>query len=247
MLHLLAGVLLLAGASSEQAQAQRWLREGQSLLERERPAEAAQAFREAIRLDRLLVMAHYGLGQAEMAQKEYPSAVRAFENARASFDERTSQGVARRLADGQAVDDRVRSLQDKLRENSERPVGGGVRGSRSRDMRVAQWETEIAMLQRSRYDDPQRADVPPGILLALGSAYFRTGRMADAEREYRAVLKARPRQGEAHNNLAVVLLLTARPLEARDEAEAAKRCGFEVPAGLVRDIEAALATASVSP
>ena len=241
-------VLVLAGSSSEQLQAQRWLKEGQELLDRERPAEAAVAFREAIRLDRLMVMAYYGLGQAEMAQKEYPSAVRAFLAAREAFDERLSSQVARRFERDQARDDRVRSLQDTINETTVRATGGSVRATRTRESRVAQWEMEIAQLQRAQRDDAQpKPELPPGIPLALGSAYFRSGQLADAEREYQGVLKARPRLGEAHNNLAVVLLLTARPVEAREHAEAARKCGFAVAPGLVRDIASALETASATP
>jgi tetratricopeptide (TPR) repeat protein len=240
--------LVLAGSPSEQIQAQRWLKEGQDLLDRERPAEAAVAFREAIRLDRLLVMAHYGLGQSEMALKEYPAAVRAFLAARESFDERLSSHQVRRFERDQASDDRVRALQDNINETTVRATGGSVRATRNREARIAQWEMEIAQLQRAQRDDAhQKSEFPPGMTLALGSAYFRSGLLADAEREYLAVLKARPKQGEAHNNLAVVLLLTARPLEAREHAEAARKCGFEVAPGLVRDIEAALATASATP
>ena len=57
---------------------------------------------------------------------------------------------------------------------------------------------------------------PPGLIFALGSAYFRSGRIADAEREYRAALDADPKLGEARVNLAVVLLMTGRPAAARE-------------------------------
>ncbi|HXB56039.1 MAG TPA: hypothetical protein VN461_14740 [Vicinamibacteria bacterium] len=40
--------------------------------------------------------------------------------------------------------------------------------------------------------------------LALGSAYYRSGALGDAEREYLAGIKVKPGFGEAHNNLAVV-------------------------------------------
>ena len=50
--------------------------------------------------------------------------------------------------------------------------------------------------------------------MTLGSAYFRTDAMADAEREYRAALAVDPKLGEAHSNPAVVCLLTGRYPEA---------------------------------
>ena len=52
--------------------------------------------------------------------------------------------------------------------------------------------------------------VPSFVSLALGSAFFRLGRLADAEREYKATIAADPKTGEAHSNLAVVYLQTGR-------------------------------------
>ena len=52
--------------------------------------------------------------------------------------------------------------------------------------------------------------VPAWVSLALGSAYFRSGQLEDAEREYKAAIAADPRAGEAHNNLAVVYFETNR-------------------------------------
>ena len=51
--------------------------------------------------------------------------------------------------------------------------------------------------------------------------------MADAERNYRAALCVDPKQSEAHNNLAVVSLLTGRYPEADDEIKAAEKAGFK--------------------
>ena len=42
-----------------------------------------------------------------------------------------------------------------------------------------------------------RRPAPAGLLLSLGSADFRSGRIADAEREYRAAIAAQPKLGEA--------------------------------------------------
>ena len=86
----------------------------------------------------------------------------------------------------------------------------------------------------------------PGILLSLGSAYFRTGRIADAEREYRAAIAAQPKLGEARVNLAVVLLMTGKPAEAKDQIAEAKKAGAKVPPGLEQDIDAAIEKAKAS-
>ena len=82
-------------------------------------------------------------------------------------------------------------------------------------------------------------ELPPGLNVALGSAYFRSGRIADAEREYRAALAAEPKLGEARINLAVVLLMTGRPADAREQIALARKSGAKVPAGLEKDVERA--------
>ena len=72
------------------------------------------------------------------------------------------------------------------------------------------------------------ATVPPWVRLSLGSAYFRSGRMADAEREYKAAIAADGKFGEAHSNLAVVYLETGRIADADAALRAAKKAGFKV-------------------
>ena len=64
--------------------------------------------------------------------------------------------------------------------------------------------------------------------LSLGSAYFRSGKLADAETAYKAAIDADPRSGEAHSNLAVVYLETERFADALTEINAAKKAGFKV-------------------
>ena len=78
--------------------------------------------------------------------------------------------------------------------------------------------------------------VPAFVSLALGSAYFRLEQWPDAERAYKEAIAADPRTGEAHNNLAVVYLLTERYREAEAEVRAAEKAGYRVPQGLKDDI-----------
>src|SRR6185295_14287776 len=77
--------------SPSAAQARVRLKEGQKLMAEDAYEEAAKAFQEAATLDPLLMMAHYGLGTARMAKKEYAAAVTAFEAARDAFDKRLAQ------------------------------------------------------------------------------------------------------------------------------------------------------------
>jgi Flp pilus assembly protein TadD len=70
--------------------------------------------------------------------------------------------------------------------------------------------------------------VPVGVTLALGTAHFQAGSLADAEQEFRAALVADPRSGDAHNNLAVVCMLTSRLDEAEREVKLAEKAGVPV-------------------
>jgi Flp pilus assembly protein TadD len=80
--------------------------------------------------------------------------------------------------------------------------------------------------------------VPSFVSMALGSAFFRLGRLADAEREYKATVAADPKTGEAYSNLAVVYLETGRFDEAEKAVKAAEKSGFKVNPMLKDDIKA---------
>jgi Flp pilus assembly protein TadD len=101
---------------------------------------------------------------------------------------------------------------------------------------------EIDMLQRARASRAMGAvETPPALSLALGSAYFRSGRLSDAEREYRAAIDVAPKMAESRNNLAVVLLLSGKPADAKEQIRLAEKAGFRVNEGLKQDVEKALA------
>ena len=75
--------------------------------------------------------------------------------------------------------------------------------------------------------------------MAIGSAYFRLNDLPNAEREYRAAVEVNPAFGEAHNNLAVVYMVTGRLTEAENAVKAAEKAGFKVNPKLKEDIAAA--------
>jgi tetratricopeptide (TPR) repeat protein len=250
---LLVSVLLFASSPAAQAQRQPVLpmptdtatdvqarqraREGQRLMGQDEFAAAATAFQEAIALDPLLVMAHHGLGTARMALKEYAAAAAAFEAARDAFNGRVAETAQTRENAAINRANRIRLLEDRMR-NAEEPTRGrsGTEGTQRQALRA-----EIAELERLQEEGKKPPQLPAGLSLALGSAYFRSGRLADAEREYRAAIAAQPKLGEPRSNLAVVLLLMGRPAEAKEELKLAEKNGFKPPAGLKADIEAAIA------
>jgi tetratricopeptide (TPR) repeat protein len=242
MLGLVLG-LWLAGTPQQGADAQRHLKEGQKLLSSEHFEQAAEEFGAAIELDRTLMMAHYGLGQARMGLKQYPQAVTAFTAAREAFNARKASVRDGQLNSDAKRDDRIRLLQDRIRELQGQPPPRSTTEASTRQLRTQQWEAEIQALQSTQGLDGVIAE-PPGLAVALGSAYFRSNKMADAEREYRAALALNPKLGEPRNNLAVVLLLTGRAVEAQEQMHLAEKNGYRVPPGLKRDIEEAVQKAS---
>ena len=244
MLWLLAAAfLLLAGPTPAYLQAQEKLKEGERLMSSEQFEKAAATFREAIRIEPTLMMAHYRLGQAHMALKQYPSAISAFKGAREAFAARSALALTESQENDIRVQDRIRDLQDKIRTNQERQLAEGSPEARERDRMIGLWEMETQNLQRSsRSSMPGPPPLPPGLPLALGSAYFRAGQLPEAEKEYRAALEIQPTLGEPRNNLAVVLLLTGRPAEAAEQLKLAEKNGFTVAPGLKQDVEKALAS-----
>lgn len=212
------------------------LKEGQRLMSEDKFAEAAAAFGEAIALDPLVMMAHYGLGTARMALKEYPAAIAAFQAARDAYQKRAAESENKRIDNERNRADRIHLLKQKILNSPPNNPFEAVQ--------VQDWQAEVAALEASQ-DSSQRASMPPpGLSLALGSAYFRTGQLADAEREYRAAIEAQPKLGEPRSNLAVVLLITGHPAEAKEQLKLAKKNGFKPPAGLEADVDAALAKGS---
>ena len=245
MLWVLAAFLLAAPTTPpNMILAQGKLKDGQALLKSERYEQAAEAFREAIQLDPNLMMAHYGLGQAHMALKAYTSAIVAFKGARTAFEARSAEALTASLENDNRVQERIRDLQDKIRENLSRQLQEGSPEARERDRMISLWEMEMQNLNRSsRGSMPGAPPLPPGLPLALGSAYFRAGQFPEAEKEYRAALEIQPSLGEPRNNLAVVLLLTGRPAEAEEQLKLAEKSGFRVAPGLKEDVQKALAAA----
>lgn len=246
----LLAVLLLAGKPTgktpELIRAQQMLKEGDKLLGSERYPQALEAYAGAIQLDPLMVMAYYGSGQAHMALKDYPEAIKSYRSAREAFEARRAANLLRTQENASARQDKIRDLRDRISENQQLQLPADSAEARDRDRRVAQWESQITMLDRAE-SLVTLEPLPAGMSLALGSAYFRSGQMADAEREYKAAIEVQPKLGEPRNNLAVVLFLTGRPAEAQEQVALAEKNGFKVPPGLKADIEKALAGGAAVP
>lgn len=237
---LLTGLLLLGAPADAQivdearrTEAIEHYRRGQTLMFAEQFDAAAEAFSRAIARDPLLTLAHYGLGQAYMALRRYASAIEAYTACREAHRGLFALHQRRVIDLDRRSQEEVRELKDAitaLQSGRVKSVAATV------DARVAALENRIRDLERMRGQDSGTFRVPAEVSLALGSAYFRNGDRADAEREWRAAVDVNPRLGEAHNNLAVIFLLTARPQDAAEAVRQAERSGFRVNPQLKADI-----------
>lgn len=208
-------------------------REGQEALAGERWEEAEVAFRRAIDLEPLLTLAHYGLGQAYMGLRRFPSAVRAYTGCLEAARALHHLGFTDRAAADRQIDEEVRELRESIR----RVQGGQVKtGGPQMVMRLEQRLVELERMKSSAAG-PFRP--PSEVLLALGSAHFRDGNLAEAESRWREAVSVNGSLGEAHNNLAVIYMMTKRYAEAEAAIALAERHGYPVNPGLKDDLEAA--------
>jgi Flp pilus assembly protein TadD len=228
----------MGGAQTAQTRAVQHLRAGQEALQNERWEIAEREFKEAIEFDPLLELAHYGLGQTCMATKRYVEAVRAFVGTREAFQRGAADQMVNSLDAERRVEDQIRTLKDQRRA-----LESGRYRTPNLQTTLIRIDDQIRQLEagRGRKRDGSAPVTPAYISVALGSAYFRTEAFADAEREWRAALQTNPKLGEAHNNLAVVLMLTGRFEEAEREVDLAEKSGHTVSDRFKQDLKVAKA------
>lgn len=221
----------------EHREALQHLREGQSLLRDERWEKAEEEFRAAVKLDPLLEMAHYGLGQVYMATKRYRAAVKAYLDCREAFHNGWAHAVNDSATARQQTLELIQELEGQKRvlESTRRVSTTDVPGA------IHRLDDQIRDLRSRRFDAAAAPPpTPTWISIALGSAYYRSGSLSDAEREYREALRVDPNLGEGHNNLAVVCMQTGRLEEADQELKAAEKSGFRVNSQLKADLKNAM-------
>ena len=209
-------------------------RAGEDALLHELFDQAEQEFRQAAKLDPLLVAAHYGLGRTMMATKRYSEAVDAFIAAREAFRRGQQLEASNAMTMQRRLDDQIKALQDDVivAQRATRPGNTNIQAAVTRN------EDQIKTLQSLRNRGGEGPlPTPHWLSFALGGAYFRTGDLAKAETEYRAALKEKPDLGEGHLNLGVVCMLTGRLDEAEAEVALAEKAGVKLPQGLKDEIK----------
>lgn len=210
-------------ADRNKARAQNRL--GWDYMKSEQFENAVNAFQSAVETDPAFEMPWYGLGRAHLALKQFVSATSALVRCRELYEQQagrqfTSQQEAQRFRQ-----DRLTEIDEMIRQVQSGP-------------QTLQRQDQMRQLQEQRRQIQEyitrgnsvtiENSVPAWVSLSLGSAYFRSGKLPDAERAFKAAVDADRRSGEALNNLAVVYLETERFALALQSLDAAKKTGFKV-------------------
>jgi tetratricopeptide (TPR) repeat protein len=221
-------------------QAQKHYQAGQEYMLSEAFEKAEVAFKSATDVDPNHVMAFYGLGQARMALKKYPEAVQAYTACRdlflrqASLDQRSKQERDRRLRD------EIQEIEQLLARV--RSAGTTRQPGSSEGQLIALEQRRSVLRDQIGRDSGDAPRVPAEVSLGLGSAHFRLGQNQQAEQNYRAAIAVDGKMGAAHNNLAVIYMLSGRLDEAEREMKAAEKAGFTVSPKFKDDLKQRMST-----
>ncbi len=219
--------------------------------------KALPALEQASRLDPRIALAHFARGQALMALKRYREAVQAYLDCRAAFrcapelsEAEKAEARQRLEREKSEVREALRSLDGRRHVEQSVLARGAMLGTdgprpASGWERVHQLELRLHELERWLQADTTRP--PAALSVALGNAYFQSGSLPEAEREFRSTLLADPDSGDAHNNLAVVLMVTGRAEEAEREAKLAEKAGVPVSPRLLEEIRKRRVEAKPAP
>jgi Tfp pilus assembly protein PilF len=229
--------LALGARADDPAQQQRKAmdnyKRGEDRLKSEKFADAAVEFEKAIAIYPGFVLAHYGLGQAHMALKQYDDAVKAFTASREAFFKLASM----------KVDDRMRAMDAGQRMVDDYRNLTGVEGGGRNGKGVNERISVLRDLEQMKRLDEGNPEPPAEISLALAGAWFRSGKLEEAEKENKNALRAKPDFGQAHSNLAVIYMMGGRVAEAQGEVAAAEKSGFAVNPKLKEELERRAAAA----
>jgi len=238
VIALVLGALAVASPAQEMLEQQRrddarkHYRAGEEYMLSEAFEPAAREFKSATALDPGFVLAYYSLGQARMALKQYPGAVEAYTACRDLFLREAS--VDRRA---RAENDRRR--RDEIAEMEESLVrlrSGQIKGT-TQGQQIA-LEQRISVMKDQQYRGEHGThQVPAEVSLGLGSAHFRLGKLTEAEQNYRSAIRVDGKMGAAHNNLAVIYMMSGRFDEAEREIQAAEKAGFTVSSQFKQDLK----------
>lgn len=230
LLALALAALTVAGPAGAQTTPERERarphnRQGWELMSAESFERAAQSFQQAVAIDNTFEDAYYGLGRAQIALRQYVAAIATLTACRKLYVAQAGRHFTGQQDAQRYRQDRIIEIDEQIRQVQGMPP-------------TSQQQNLLRQLNNQRRDIQNAitkgssisvdATVPPWVSLSLGSAHFRSGKLADAEREFKAAIDTDSRFGEAHNNLAVVYFETNRFAEAEASLKDAKKAGFRV-------------------
>src|SRR4051812_1304121 len=227
--------------SGATAEAARHYAKGWEAIRSESWDAAAREFQQAVDTVPRFALAYYSLGRAEMGRKNFAAAITAYTRCKDIYQTGGGEGFTNQLDARQRLTDRILEYQAALNQANIQSAGRGT--GQSQSLYVRQLQADMQRLEQARDRATNMTvdmSVPYFVPMALGAAYFRSGRFADAEREYKAAVAANAGSGETYNNLAVLYLTTRRLNEADEAVRAAEKTGFRVNEELKGDIRKAL-------
>jgi tetratricopeptide (TPR) repeat protein len=225
LLLITVGIPALAQSPGDRNKARAQNRLGWEYMKAEQFDSAVNAFRSAVEIDPTFEMPWYGLGRAHLALKQFASATSALERCRDLYQQQAGRQFTNQQEAQRFRHDRITEIDEMIRQVQSGPM------TLQRQDQLRQLQDQKRQLQEiiNRGNGVTIAStVPAWVSLSLGSAYFRSGKLQDAEREFKAAAEADRRSGEALSNLAVVYLETDRLPLALGAIEAAKKTGFKV-------------------
>jgi tetratricopeptide (TPR) repeat protein len=224
---LLAAATLQAQNDGLRSRAMPQYRVGLENLRAEQWDKAERAFQNAIEIDTSFEMAYYGLGRSFLPQKKYADAVVAFSKCRDLYQAQSGRQFANAHEAQRYRRDRILEIDENLRSLQTGPQSQRIQ-DQVRQLQTFRLTLQDAIQRGSNMTLEGAAIVPAFVSLSLGSAFFRLGRLPEAEREYKATVQADSKVGEAHQNLAVVYMTTGRYADAERAVRAAEKAGFRV-------------------
>ena len=202
------------------------------MLSGEQFEKAAEAFRTAVTKDPLLAMGYYGEGQAYMGLRRFASAAKSYEECIEAYRTLASMAQGNQVAVDRQRDQEIR----ELKESAQMVQSGTIKTSGDAQNMILRLESRIRDLEQQKQRGFEAFQPPAEVLLALGSAQFRNGNAAEAQRRWEEAVKANAKLGEAWNNLAVIYMQAGRKADAQAAIKNAEKAGFRVNPRLKDDI-----------
>jgi len=234
---LLIGHAPISAQRVDAGRATRLYKTGWESMRHEAWAAAAKEFQQAIDIDPKFALAYYSLGRAEMALRDFPKAIAAYTTCRELYVASGGEHFNSQLDATKRLDDRI--LEMRIAIDQAEQASSAKAGTQSQNLMVRELRAQLDRLTQAKDRNitiSLDATVPYFVPLALGAAYSRSGKLVDAEREYKAAIELDSSAGEAHNNLAVVYLTTGRIEEAAREVALAEKGRFKVNPDLKAEI-----------